>query len=157
MNRLETPPGRSRSDVSVRDTGPRGRGVFAGRHFAPGETVLSARRATVAAERSIYTFQFGDDLHIEAHEPASLVNHACDANTGVRDNAFGAYDLVARRPIAAGEEITFDYETTEFGPMIMEACHCGGPTCRGTLRGFRYRADLIRTLYGEFIACYLKR
>lgn len=37
------------------------------------------------------------------------VNHSCSPNCGVRLNDAGAYDFVAREPIAAGEEITFDY------------------------------------------------
>ena len=37
------------------------------------------------------------------------VNHSCEPNCGIRLNASGAHDFVARQPITAGQEITFDY------------------------------------------------
>jgi uncharacterized protein len=61
---------------------------------------------------------------------AELVNHSCAPNLKVRRRR-GHLLFVARRAIAAGEEITIDYR---FSPDIdLVACKCGAPTCRGTI------------------------
>ena len=48
--------------------------------------------------------------------PAILINHSCDPNVGVAKqlNEGGSYDFVALRDIQEGEELRFDYETTEY-------------------------------------------
>ena len=45
---------------------------------------------------------------------AILVDHSCDANSGVTDNEAGAYDFVALRRIDVGEELFWDYECAEY-------------------------------------------
>ena len=93
---------------------------------------------------------------MEVDEPGILTNHSCDPNTGVRNNELGAYDFVALRDIKQGEEITWDYETTEFISIAVPECHCGSPKCRGRTRGFKYLPKEVREAYGEFIGDYLK-
>ena len=49
-----------------------------------------------------------------------------------------AAGLVARRPIAPGEGVTFDYDTTEEdlrGDRGGFECHCGTPSCRKFILG----------------------
>ncbi|MEP6589940.1 MAG: SET domain-containing protein-lysine N-methyltransferase [Gemmatimonadota bacterium] len=57
-------------------------------------------------------------------------NHSCDPNT-----AYDGLNVVARREIAEGEELTFDYGTVMNGVSESFACRCGAPNCRGTVRG----------------------
>jgi len=59
---------------------------------------------------------------------AEFMNHSCDPNLRARV-ARGRIFLVSLRRIAAGEELTFDYQLTGDCPQI--ACLCGSPTCRG--------------------------
>ena len=63
-------------------------------------------------------------------DTAELLNHACQPNLGVQ----GQVVLVARRAIAVGEELTYDYETTDTEGMWFE-CRCGVPECRGIIDG----------------------
>src|SRR4051812_12750349 len=80
--------------------------------------------------------QIGDDLFIAPVTPeereASMLysNHSCDANLGMR----GEITLVAMRDIAAGEELTHDWATTDDDNYSVE-CKCGASTCRGTVTG----------------------
>ena len=49
-----------------------------------------------------------------------------------------AAGLVALRPLAAGETVTFDYDTTEEdlrGERGGFECHCGAANCRGEVLG----------------------
>ena len=57
-------------------------------------------------------------------------NHSCDANT-----TFDGLNVVARRPIAAGEELTVDYAELLGEDGESFSCRCGAPSCRGMVRG----------------------
>ena len=46
------------------------------------------------------------------------------------------YEFVAKRNIAAGEMLRYDYETTEWRFQSPFECSCGSPDCRGTIVGF---------------------
>lgn len=62
-------------------------------------------------------------------------NHSCEPNTEVNlewdgeSQAMNAY-WIAKRDIAVGEEITYDYA---FDADVAEPCYCGAPTCRGLI------------------------
>ena len=75
------------------------------------------------------------------------VNHSCDPNCGVRVNAdVDGFDFVALAPIAAGEEITFDYAMRNYviehfpatlpvrSPTPAAARSRAGRTCRRSAR-----------------------
>jgi hypothetical protein len=142
--------------VTIRHTPPKGRGVFAARAFRRGETVVTGAPVEVALERTTTSFQVDRDRHVELDEPARVINHACDPNTGLRDNALGGYDFVALTDIAADDEISWDYDTGEFISIAVSACHCRSPRCRGRTRGYQFLPPEVRARYGEFIAAYLK-
>ncbi|KIG15610.1 Proteins containing SET domain protein [Enhygromyxa salina] len=143
------------NNVRVQPT-DNGRGVFAARDLLAGEVVVVGRSAGPAAARGVHTIQVGFDAHVEIADPARLLNHCCDPNTGVRDNAFGAYDFIALRAIARSQEITFDYATTEYDAITMPPCMCGAGICRGEIRGFRWLPAQDKRRYGVFIAAYLR-
>ena len=61
---------------------------------------------------------------------AQFVNHSCDPNLRFRVWRRRVL-LVSRRAIAAGEELTADYDLSrESGP---EVCRCGAVECRGLM------------------------
>lgn len=84
-------------------------------------------------------------------DDAELFNHGCDPNVGVR----GQVVLVARRDVAAGEELTFDYETVEDAPVDFD-CRCGSPGCRGRLHGQMWRDPDFRRRNAGFLSWYLE-
>jgi hypothetical protein len=46
--------------------------------------------------------------------------------------------IIARRTIAAGDELRFDYNTTEWELAEPFGCNCGAPTCVGVAMGFAH-------------------
>lgn len=56
------------------------------------------------------------------------MNHSCDPNLWWGDDL----TLIARRDIKPGEEITYDYATTDINPKTMPdvVCNCGSVECR---------------------------
>lgn len=67
--------------------------------FVEGETLHIPNR---------YSVQVGDNQHINVKAPAKFINHNCDGNIALVGMAFTAI-----KDIAAEDEITFDYNTTE--------------------------------------------
>ncbi|MBX9850145.1 MAG: SET domain-containing protein-lysine N-methyltransferase [Cytophagaceae bacterium] len=66
------------------------------------------------------------------HQLEYYINHCCDPNTWLLNDD----DVVARRDIKAGEQITIDYATFvlhEFESSRIERCLCGAANCRGTI------------------------
>jgi hypothetical protein len=79
------------------------------------------------------------------------LNHSCDPNAWLD----GDVVLVARRDIAAGEEITLDQGTWNFDDEAYvwdrPHCTCGAAHCRKTLTNDDWRLDTVRQRYrGHF-------
>lgn len=79
------------------------------------------------------------------------VNHACDPSAWLR-----GLDVVARREIRAGEEITLEYATFYDDRMPDFACDCGAPRCRGIVRGSDWRSEFVAH-YGEHVSDHIRR
>lgn len=85
-----------------------------------------------------------------------LLNHSCDPNCGISVNETGAHDLIARRGIVSGEEITFDYAMQNYEISHFPAvCKCGANGCRGEIRGWKYLSTEQKDSLREWAAPYL--
>ncbi|KAJ2342339.1 hypothetical protein IWW50_005927 [Coemansia erecta] len=83
------------------------------------------------------------DFSIDAHRHGNVshfFNHSCEPNMDVypvyiehRDPRLHRLGFFAARDIAAGEELTFDYNPSAEPGAAMFACACGAPTCRGNI------------------------
>ena len=85
------------------------------------------------ADRNLtYLFSFGSDgTVIDGFGTAMFLNHCCEPNCETEEQD-GRIFIVAIRAIAAGEELTYEYNLhdSDDEPGI---CHCGTPACRGTM------------------------
>lgn len=127
--------------VLIEWTREKGLAVLAIRPLDEGECVVVGRPIGTTADRTQHSLQKTWDTHVDLDAPARYMNHSCAPNTGVVDNEFGGYSFVALRAIAAGEELTWDYETTEYVSISVARCLCGSAGCCGTIRGYRYRYE----------------
>jgi D-alanine-D-alanine ligase len=145
-------------------------GIFAARDFAPGERVVVfeeqshhlVTRSYVEREWSAlqrtwfdqYAWPLTDEVWVTwSPEPEQWrpVNHACDPS-GWLDGL----DVVARRAISAGEEITLEYATFYDERMPAFSCACGAANCRGTVTGTDYRSDVLAP-YGDHVSDHIRR
>ncbi|MGH3709391.1 MAG: SET domain-containing protein-lysine N-methyltransferase [Pseudonocardiaceae bacterium] len=92
-------------------------------------------------ERTTHSFQKGWDTHVELGTPARFMNHSCQPNTGVVDNSQDGYDFVALQEIQPGDELTWDYETTEYVSIAVPRCLCAAENCRTRIHGYRFRCQ----------------
>jgi uncharacterized protein len=86
----------------------------------------------------------------EEIEPVDRMNHSCEPSCGVR----GSVVLVARRDIGTGQELTFDYGTTDTVGLSME-CKCGAPTCRGVVTSDDWKDPAFRARNEEYLSLYI--
>jgi len=151
--------------LQIKRVNPDQWGVFAHRPYTKGSIVISSNLATDTnnepnpkATSCSHAIQTNFNEHILMDLPAQFLNHSCDPNIGVavKLNEGQSYDFVALRDIQEGEEVRFDYETTEYEVGAFEDCMCGAGSCRGTIKGFKYNRDVILEKYGgKNIAAYL--
>lgn len=59
-----------------------------------------------------------------------FTNHSCDPNSGFDKDG----NLIAVRGISEGEEVVWDYSTTEHNPKFRMKCNCGSNKCRRVIR-----------------------
>ena len=139
--------------IQVRRSGIHGKGVFALKPLAKGETVIeysgevitwreAQRRHPHDPNEPNHTFYFHiDDGHvIDANvggNAARWINHACRPNCEA-DEQGGRVFIKALRGIKPGEELFYDYGLTvdeRYTPALKReyACHCGTRGCRSTL------------------------
>lgn len=139
---------RRQPPYAVRGNGVAGYGIFATRALAAGDVVfrgegraqrlVTSRHAAAwpeADQRDFrrYAWPLSDQVFVLWDtDPASWApqNHSCEANTG-----FDGLDVIALRPIAAGQELTLDYAAFMNEAAEPFTCRCGAPSCRGTITG----------------------
>jgi len=92
-----------------------------------------------------YGFQCGVDRYSLPEGLSREMNHSCDPTTWWSNST----TLVARRDIRAGEEITYDYSTSDIDQDFEMECQCGSPLCRGTVSNRDYLDPAWQTQYGS--------
>ena len=145
---------------TVRETST-GVGVFATRDIAQGERILHID-GTIQPSPTRYSIQVSAGEHIECHDalpteemrtryPWRFLNHCCEPNASIAGRA-----LVARRVIRGGEQVTFDYTTTEAQMAEPFACRCGAARCLGHVGGFLALSSAQQSERAAVVAPHLK-
>ncbi len=102
-----------------------------------------------------YSIQIDHSRHIEGTpESNAYLNHSCAPNAYV--DWAGVY-LRAMREIAAGEEITCNYLTTDWELHEPFACRCGAPNCYGEIKGFKYLSADEQQKLIRYLPDFMKR
>jgi hypothetical protein len=134
-----------------------GDGVLTTRAFSAGETVMVGYVVGALTGNDSHATQVGRDEWVRHGGLGPKVNHSCDPNCGVRLNADRAFDFVARRALAAGQEITFDYAMRNLTiDHFPSACLCGAAGCRGAVTGWKDLPADRKAAYGTLVAPYLR-
>lgn len=126
------------------------------RSLAPGEIVFPLEGHLVTRPTR-FTIQIGAHAHLdpisESTSPWGYLNHGCDPNVAV-DVTRRA--IVARRPIAAGEELRFDYNTTEWELAEPFGCNCGAAGCVGVAMGFAHLSPARQLIMLREVAPHIR-
>lgn len=137
-------------------TDAKGEGVFATRSFQVGETVMVGVIEAELDHNHAHASQLSEKRFVLHGGFIAKVNHSCEPNCGIHLNASGAHDFVARQPITAGQEITFDYAMRNYTVEHFAAhCQCGSPRCRDRITGWKDLPSGRKADYRGFVAPYL--
>jgi uncharacterized protein len=151
--------------TEVRESPIHGKGLFAARAIGRGEIVAvkgghvltGGEWAALEPSLGPAEIQIADDLVIAPATPAErdgsmlYTNHSCDANLAIQ----GQIVLVAMRDVAAGEELTIDWATTDDGDHVLH-CRCGSPRCRGTVTGKDWMKPELQEKYRGWFCWFLQ-
>ncbi len=124
--------------------------MVATRALAAGEVVErfegpSVPWSAVPREEVIFVISFEPYRWLIPRTGARYLNHACDPTCEVRPNR----DVVTRRAVAAGEELTIAYDWADraeferypdhyfWDPRWTFACRCPSPRCLGIIDRYR--------------------
>ncbi len=110
-----------------------------------------------------YSVQVGEDIHLNPFDapdaddqtrraPWQFMNHACEPSARLQGT-----DVFALRDLSAGEEVTFNYLTTEYQMAEPFSCHCGSPRCLGRIGGFKLLPEVERERLRPWLAPHLAR
>ncbi len=91
-------------------------------------------QADIKYENSFVTYLFGigdGTTVIDGHGTAMFINHSCNPNCETEE-IDGRVWITAIREIAAGEELTYDYNLYD-GEEDEARCNCGAHSCRRTM------------------------
>ena len=141
-----------------------GFGIFAVEPLPAGEVLAVWGGVIVPGERlseyseyaQTHGLQVEDDLFLlplTEDDPSDYFNHCCDPNSGLQ----GQTTLVAMRPVAAGEEICFDYAMSDSNPYDEFSCGCGTPNCRGRVTADDWKRPELQARYRGYFSPYLQR
>jgi len=100
-----------------------------------------------------YAYPITDKLwSLWAEDPQDWMpyNHSCDPNSWL-----DGLDVVARRNIKKGEQITLEYATFCCDNMETFTCLCKSKDCRGTITGTDYLKPFLET-YTNHVSDYVE-
>jgi hypothetical protein len=150
-------PAQPAADVTATASPIEGTGVFARRAFADGDVVLTIDTSRTVDERQPLRPELGereehctplpDGRVVLLPAPERHLNHSCDPNAYLHTVA-DELRVVARRAIAAGDEVTLDYLINTHGGSRWQ-CNCGAARCRGLLEASFF--DLPPALQREYL------
>jgi len=152
--------------TEVRSSQIQGKGLFAAVSISEGEIVAvkggyvltGTEWETLGKALGPAEIQIAENLFIapvcqEERDGAMLyTNHSCDPNIAIQ----GQIALIAMRDIAADEELTHDWATTDDLDYEME-CNCGSEECRGKITGKDWTIKSLQDKYKGWFCWFLQR
>lgn len=135
--------------------------VVANSNTAKGE-IITEIRGELTESASKYSIQISETEHLlpfssNPNDPVStwrFLNHSCEPNSYID---LQKMVLIALTDIFEGEEVRFNYNTTEFEISSPFICNCKSINCYGKIKGFRHLSGEKQKILNPYIAPYLKK
>ncbi|KAI8978999.1 hypothetical protein BDB01DRAFT_798876 [Pilobolus umbonatus] len=101
----------------------------------PKGSVVAPLNGLTAGEKRYTSVQLSENKHIELNSDLVFMNHSCDPSTHMDVDQAA---VIALRDIAAGDELTFFYPSTEWDMAQPFSCWCKSKKCVSTVNGAKY-------------------
>jgi SET domain len=135
------------------------KGVFAKENIGK-DSVIFFLKGKITRRPTKYTIQIGSSRHLASPAVSKTddeldycwlyLNHHCDPSGYINSEEL---TFRALRDIAAGDEITFNYLTTESELAAPFTCTCGATNCFGLIQGRNFltptEAERLSHIVGE--------
>ena len=150
--------------AKAREIPPKGFGSFAVNPIPMG-TVVATFGGTILTRINFETYpleQRSRSIQIDvdqfvlgpvSRESGDSINHSCLPNCGMHN----ATQLIAMREIAVGEELTYDYATSDTSDYDEFECACGSDNCRGRVSGDDWKLPDLQSRYQNMFSPYVQR
>lgn len=147
--------------TEVKHTENRGYGLFATELIKAGELIFdwsngiqyqADKASNLPFDVKDYAIQWGPDEWMDTTNEGRWSNHSCSPNSGIH----GLFELRTLRDLQVGEEIVWDYDTTENSDWEMKDCKCGSLRCRKWIHGYRFLPDEIKNEYWAYTSDWIK-
>lgn len=118
----------------------------------PASTTVWSIRGVCLPFPTRYTLAASPTTNLLFAADAQCLAHSCDPNTkiAVHSDARG-FDVVTLRSIAAGEDVSFNYLTTEWHMDEPFDCACGAAACARTVQGLRHLSAAAQDALAELL------
>ena len=148
-------------NIVIKNIGKKGKGVFAGKNFRKGETILKIKHNNLLSEKEASSVSYhyqnhmsyvGSNKYSIMKSPERYINHSCDPNSYFKHANIYNEQLISIKPIKKGQEITCDY-TIDSNPadIWMMKCRCGSKNCRKIIKpGFKKLKGKIQKGYIKY-------
>jgi uncharacterized protein len=135
------------SGLLIQPSPIQGKGCFTSKSFKrghkiaeyTGERITNAEANRRATRRKLRICAINSRWSLDGSKGGNgthYINHCCEPNAYMKI-LYRHILFIALRDIAAGEEVTIDYESTLHSNK--KRCTCGAPSCRGTINRVRKR------------------
>lgn len=148
--------------IHIRKSKMHGKGLFASQDIKKGETVFIIKGKKVKflidtkKKAKVAGLNWVGISKNEWRNPSKhcvYFNHSCDANTAIK----GHVTVVALKNIKKGEEVTFDYSTTEADIFWRFKCNCGAKNCRKVVESIQFLSKNTYRHYMPYIPKYFRK
>lgn len=138
------------SDVLL-NTGTGQKSLHASVAFKPGEVISEFHAGVTQSFATYLTVQTGPGTHITLQpEFLQYINHSCSPNVFFDTTQL---QLVALKPLAPGDELTFFYPSTEWDMSQPFVCNCQNANCLQLINGAAHldKSTLLQYRLTDFI------
>lgn len=140
----------------------KGKGVVLRKNIKKNEIVLRfnegiAIKPNVIASKTAIQIDEDSFLDSNTKQIRDFLNHSCTPNIKIN---FEKMAGIAIKNIKSGEEITFDYFSTEYDLKIKNEnfkCECGSANCRGMVNGFKHLNKIEKLKIKKILTPFLLR
>jgi len=127
---------------------------YATADIAEDEVIIDLKVGLQRAKRgAVDTLQIGEGLYYRSSEGPPCINHHCSPNGYI---CFEDLTYRALLDVSAGDELTFNYCTSEYEMAQPFDCLCGSPNCLGRVAGFKYLDEIEVERIFSLLSPFLK-
>lgn len=125
-------------------------------------TVINVFREPVEGRPTMHTVQFDETTHVAPTLGAEFISHAC-AGTNTRivvHDDRKAASFVVTKDVDAGEDLSFNYNTTEWdmnSPFPCECADCKASGVTRSVRGFKHLSNADRMLIMNEVSPFVRQ